>query len=300
MKDLLTIRDLSAREVISLLDLADKVKQQPGKYNSVLKGKSLVLLFQKTSTRTRISFESGMFQLGGNAIYANWITTNIHLGSLSDEIKCIARYVDLIVARVYEQKTLEIMQEASDIPVINGLSDMYHPCQILSDLMTIREKFGTFKDIKICWIGDGNNVCHSLIIGCIKLDIPITIATPRKYRPQKEILEYVRKENKDSLLELLDDPKEAVVDANVIYTDTFVSMGQESQTEQRLQDFKNYQVNNDLLNYAKHNPYIMHCLPAHRGVEITNEVLDSESSIIFEQAENRLHLQKALMIQLIG
>jgi len=299
MKNLLTIKDLSEKEILSLIDLADDIKHNPDNYTSALKGKSIILLFQKTSTRTRLSFESGMYQLGGNAIYIDWRSTNIHLGSLKDEIKCMASYTDLIMARVYEQKTLEVIQEASRVPVINGLSNMYHPCQILADLMTIRELFRNYNDLKITWVGDGNNVCNSLIIGCIKLNISISVATPKQYQPHSDVLDWVKKEKNSYNLALFEDPKEAVVNADFIYTDTFVSMGQEAETEQRLKIFKDYQVNKELLNYTKKDPYIMHCLPAHRGIEIIDEILDSKNSIVFQQAENRLHLQKALMITLL-
>lgn len=299
MKKLLTIKDLSEREILSLINLADAVKHNPENYASALNRKSIILLFQKTSTRTRISFENGMYQLGGNAIYVDWRSTNIHLGSLKDEIRCMASYTDLIMARVYEQKTLEVIQEASRVPVINGLSDMYHPCQILADLMTVREVFRSFDDLTITWVGDGNNVCNSLIIGCVKLNIHISVATPKQYKPHPDVLDWVRKEKKSQYLKIFEDPKEAVANANIIYTDTFVSMGQEAETDERLKIFKDYQVNQELLNYAKKEPYIMHCLPAHRGIEITGEILDSKNSIVFQQAENRLHLQKALMIKLL-
>jgi len=299
MKKLLTIKDLSEREILSLINLADAVKHNPENYASALNRKSIILLFQKTSTRTRISFENGMYQLGGNAIYVDWRSTNIHLGSLKDEIRCMASYTDLIMARVYEQKTLEVIQEASRVPVINGLSDMYHPCQILADLMTVREVFQSFDDLTITWVGDGNNVCNSLIIGCVKLNIPILVATPKQYKPHPDVLDWVRKEKKSQYLKIFEDPKEAVANANIIYTDTFVSMGQEAETDERLKIFKDYQVNRELLNYAKKEPYIMHCLPAHRGIEITDEILESKNSIVFQQAENRLHLQKALMIKLL-
>jgi len=299
MKKLLTIKDLSEREILSLINLADAVKHNPENYASALNRKSIILLFQKTSTRTRISFENGMYQLGGNAIYVDWRSTNIHLGSLKDEIRCMASYTDLIMARVYEQKTLEVIQEASRVPVINGLSDMYHPCQILADLMTVREVFQSFDDLTITWVGDGNNVCNSLIIGCVKLNIHISVATPKQYKPHPDVLDWVRKEKKSQYLKIFEDPKEAVANANIIYTDTFVSMGQEAETDERLKIFKDYQVNRELLNYAKKEPYIMHCLPAHRGIEITDEILESKNSIVFQQAENRLHLQKALMIKLL-
>jgi len=299
MKNLLTIKDLSEREILSLINLADAVKHNPDNYASALNRKSIILLFQKTSTRTRISFENGMYQLGGNAIYVDWRSTNIHLGSLKDEIRCMASYTDLIMARVYEQKTLEVIQEASSVPVINGLSDMYHPCQILADLMTVREVFRSFDDLTITWVGDGNNVCNSLIIGCVKLNIHISVATPKQYKPHPDVLDWVRKEKKSQYLKIFEDPKEAVANANIIYTDTFVSMGQEAETDERLKIFKDYQVNRELLNYAKKEPYIMHCLPAHRGIEITDEIFDSKNSIVFQQSENRLHLQKALLIKLL-
>ncbi|TFG23765.1 MAG: ornithine carbamoyltransferase [Promethearchaeota archaeon] len=300
MIDLLTIKDLTDEEILDLLDLADDVKKSPNKYCSKLNGKSIALLFQKTSTRTRISFESGMYQLGGNALYIDWRTTNLHLGSLKDEIKSISCYVDLIMARVNEHKTLEVMRDASNVPVVNGLSDMCHPCQILSDLMTIREKFGSFENIKVSWVGDGNNVCSSLIIGCVKLNIPILVATPEKYRPHQELIDWVEKEKKSKLVHIYNDPKEAIKEANVVYTDTFVSMGQEEETEKRLKIFlPKFQINKELLNYAIKNPLIMHCLPAHRGIEITDDVLDSNNSIVFQQAENRIHLQKALLLKLL-
>lgn len=299
MIDLLTIKDLTDKEILELLDLAEDVKKNPNKFSSALNGKSIALLFQKTSTRTRISFENGMYQLGGNAIYIDWRTTNLHLGALKDEIKSISCYVDLIMSRVNEHETLEVMRDASNVPIINGLSDMYHPCQILSDLMTLREKFGNFKNIKVSWVGDGNNVCNSLIIGCVKLNIPILVATPERYRPHQDIIDWVEKEKKSQFFKIYTNPKEAIKEADVVYTDTFVSIGQEEETEKRLKIFlPKFQVNGELLSYATKSPLIMHCLPAHRGFEITNEILDSENSIVFHQAENRIHLQKALMLKL--
>jgi len=241
-----------------------------------------------------------MYQLGGNAIYLDWLTTNLHLGDLSDEIKCMTSYVDLLMARVYKQDTLEIMKNASSVPVINGLSDLYHPCQILSDLLTIKEKMGRFEGVHLAYIGDGNNVCNSLIIGCTMAGIHVSVATPKEYKPSNEALEWVRAQNKMNLLTLYEDPVDAVKNADFVYTDTFISMGQEQETEIRLKVFKDYQINKALLSLTKKDPYILHCLPAHRGIEITSEVLDSEKSIVFEQAENRLHLQKALMLHLLG
>ncbi len=299
MRDLLSIKNLNTDEIYNLLNLALNIKKNPEDYSSKLRRKIIGLLFQKTSTRTRISFQSGIYQLGGTSLYLDWTTTNLHLGALPDEIKCISFYVDLIVARVYEHKILEVMRKAANIPVINGLSDKYHPCQILSDLMTIREIFGTFDGVSLSYVGDGNNICNSLILGCMKVELPICVATPSGYEPHKDVLNWVKKNNKEHLLTLKNDPKEVVKEADIVYTDTFVSMGQENETKKRLKVFKPYQINNKLLSYAKKMPYIMHCLPAHRGIEITDQVLDSERSIVFQQAENRLHLQKALLINLL-
>lgn len=299
MKHLVSLKDVSAIEMKELFDLADEIKKDPENYSSRLKGKCIILLFEKTSTRTRISFENGMYQLGGNVIYLDKITTNLHLGSLKDEIKVMSSYIDLIMARVYEQKTINTMARASSVPIINGLSDLYHPCQILSDFMTLREVFGSLDNIKLAWVGDGNNVCNSLIIGCIKLSIPIHVATPKEYEPLPIIKDWIEKNDTKNRVTLLNDPKEAVRKANVIYTDTFISMGQEAESENRLRVFKPYQVNAELISNSINSPYIMHCMPAHRGVEITDEIIDSEKSIIFQQAENRMHLQKALMVSLL-
>ncbi len=299
MRDLLSIKDLSKEEIISLLDLADDVKKSPAKYANSLTGKSIALLFEKTSTRTRISFEVGMYQLGGQAIYLDWRSTNLQLGALPDEIRCISDYVDLIMARVFEHEQLAIMRDASQVPIINGLSDIYHPCQILSDLMTIREKSGSLDDIRVAFIGDGNNVCNSLVIGCVKLGIPIFVATPKNFQPHEEVIKWIEAQKLCQFLKISDNPSEVVEDANILYTDTWISMGQEAETEERLKIFKPYQINSELLKSAKRNPFIMHCLPAHRGFEITDEVLDSKNSIVFLQAENRLHLQKALMLKIL-
>lgn len=300
MKDLLTIKDLSTKKIFGLLDLAKKIKKAPEKFSSHLKGKTLALLFRKTSTRTRISFESGMYQLGGSPIYLDWTTTNLHLGSIADEIKCISLYVDLIVARVYKHENLEEMVEFSRVPIINGLSDKFHPCQILSDLMTIQELFpDTFRDIKVSFIGDGNNVCNSLIIGCIKLGISILVATPENYEPEQGVVEWAKAQKNCQCFKLSHDPREVVKNADIVYTDTFVSMGQENEKEKRLTTFKPYQINDSLLKHAHKSPFIMHCLPAHRGVEITDKVIESKNSVVFQQAENKIHLQKAILLDFL-
>lgn len=300
MNHLLSILDLEDEEsIVNLLNLADNIKKHPHEFKNTLNEKCIVLLFRKTSTRTRISFQNGMYQLGGNVIYLDWRTTNIHLADIKDEIKCIAGYVDMIMARVYRHKTLIEMTKVSNVPIINGLSDLYHPCQVLADLMTIREKCGSFENIKIAWSGDGNNVCNSLIIGSLMLDIPISVATPKDYLPHQKVIEWAKIQNKIGLLTLTEDPKKAVRDSDILYTDTFVSMGQEEEKKKRLAVFKPYQVNRELIDCSGKVPYIMHCLPAHRGVEITDEVLDSKNSIVFQQAENRMHIQKAIMLKLM-
>ena len=205
----------------------------------------------------------------------------------------------LIIARTYGHDLIKSIEKASNVPVINALSDTYHPCQGLSDLMTIRQRFKDLSKINVAWVGDGNNVCNSLIIGCLTLNIPIFAATPKNFRPPEIIYEWIKQEKKENLIRFTEDPKEAVKDADIIYTDTFISMGQEQETENRLKIFKPFQVNKELINSTKKCPLIMHCLPAHRGIEITDDVFDSKNCIVFEQAENRLHLQKALMIQLL-
>lgn len=293
----LTDKEFSPKELADLLAFSATVKKSPEKYASALQGKTLIMLFQKTSTRTRLSFEAGMTQLGGHAIYLDWGKTNFTLGSLQDETRCLARYGDLLMARVYKQSDLETMARASSIPVINGLSDTFHPCQALADLLTIQEKKGKLQGLKLAFIGDGNNVCNSLLLACSRAGMEVAVGGPRRYWPQEGVLKDTRKHGTITLTE---DPKEAVKGADVVYTDTWVSMGQEAETELRLSVFKHYQLNDALLKEAKPKAIVMHCLPAHRGREITDDVLDSPQSVVFDQAENRLHVQKALMLFLLG
>lgn len=285
-KDLLTLNDLNKKELLDIIDNAIKLKKNKEKYYDILKNKNLAMLFQKPSTRTRVSFEAAMTQLGGHAIFLDWRTTQLAKASLEDEIKCISRYVDIIMARVFGHDIIETIAKASSVPVINGLSDSHHPCQIIADLMTIKEKFGKFEGLKLAYIGDGNNVCNSLILGCLKIGMEIIVSTPRNYEPAiiKKILTH--------------NPYEAVKGADIVYTDTWVSMGQEKETKKRLKIFKPYQLNKNLLKNSKAK--IMHCLPAYRGYEITDEILDSKQSIVFEQAENRLHAQKAVILKLLS
>lgn len=282
--DLLTLKDWKKEDIIYIIDKAIHIKKNPKKYSDLLKGKTLAMLFEKKSTRTRISFEVGMAQLGGHALFIDWETTQLGKANLKDEIKCIDRYVDIIMARVYKHEDIELMAKTAGKPVINALSDKYHPCQILADLMTLKEKFGKLNGLKLAYIGDGNNVCNSLIVGCKKAGIKINVAAPKGYEPLE----------KPDLL--TDDVKEAAKDVDVIYTDTWISMGQEEEKKKRLKVFPPYQVNKKVLGKA----LFMHCLPAYRSYEVTDEVIDSKQSIVFDQAENRLHAQKAVILKLMG
>lgn len=295
VRHLLSLSDLSAEEIEEIITLAQTMKAGPEKFRDTLSRKTLIMLFQKTSTRTRLSFEAGMTRLGGHAIFLDWGKSNYTLGSLQDETKCLARYGDIIMARVYKHTDLETMAAVSRVPLINALSDRFHPCQALADLQTIKERKGALKGLKLAYIGDGNNVCHSLLLGCTKVGMEVVVAGPKKYWPDPQVVEEARKHGKVTLLE---DPKQAVKGADVVYTDTWVSMGQEEETKERLKAFKPYQVNKALLGDSK--ALIMHCLPAHRGYEISDDALDSENSVVFDQAENRMHNQNALMLFLLG
>lgn len=294
VRHLLSLSDLSAEEIEEIITLAQTMKAGPEKFRDILSRKTLIMLFQKTSTRTRLSFEAGMTRLGGHAIFLDWGKSNYTLGSLQDETKCLARYGDIIMARVYKHTDLEAMAAASRVPLINALSDRFHPCQALADLQTIKEQKGMLKGLKLAYIGDGNNVCHSLLLGCTKVGMEVVVAGPKKYWPDPHVVEEARKHGKVTLFE---DPAQAVKGADVVYTDTWVSMGQEEETKERLKAFKPYQVNKALLGDSK--ALIMHCLPAHRGYEISDDALDSENSVVFDQAENRMHSQNALMLFLL-
>ena len=296
-KDLISIRDLGRDELKEIFDLAKKVKADRQAYRDKLAGKSLALVFQKPSNRTRVSFEAGMTQLGGHAIYLD--ESNIKFGyreAVKDIASTLSRYVDCIVARTFSHSELEELAKFSDVPVINGLSDLLHPCQALGDIFTIIEKCPDFKKVRFTYIGDGNNVLHSLILAVAEMGMNLTIATPRKYEPKKEILDYGRSK---SNIEILDDPVRAIEGADVVYTDVWTSMGQEREKKRRLRKFKKFQLNPKLLSHAKKSCLVMHCLPAHRGEEITDSVIDSPNSVVFDQAENRLHVQKAILLLLI-
>ena len=301
-KDLISIKDLTKKEIETLFQTASLLKKKPLSGMGKLKGKSIALVFQKPSNRTRVSFDVGMFELGGNAIYLG--PDEVKLGvreSVKDVARVLGRYVSGIVARTFKHEDVVNMAKFSWSPVINGLSDSLHPCQGLSDLFTIEESLGKRKT-KIAFIGDGNNVLNSLMLGCGILGKDLYFSTPRGCEPDISILAEARQyaNDNDSVIQSIDDPKECVKDADVIYTDVWVSMGKESEKEKRINMFTGFQVNKELVSYAKKDTLIMHCLPAHRGEEITDEVMDSKNSIVYVQAENRLHVQKAILLKLLG
>ncbi|RLG24034.1 ornithine carbamoyltransferase [Methanosarcinales archaeon] len=298
MKHLLSINDLTHEEIISLLDRADDLKEKRKRGKIItreLEHKTLVMLFEKSSTRTRISFEVAMRELGGGSIYLNPADTQLGRGeSIADTAKVVSRYAHAVAARVNHHSTLVELAEHSTIPVINALSDIEHPCQLLADLMTIREYKGHLKGLTLSWIGDGNNVCNSAILACSLEGIHINIATPRGYEPDQNIV--IQARELGGSITLTDNPEDAAAGADVLYTDVWVSMGNEAETMKRLNDFKEYQINSKLLQHAKNNVTVLHCLPAHRGEEITGDVADGQHSAILDQAENRLHTQKALLL----
>lgn len=302
-KDLITISSLSREEIEGLFKLAEKVKSNPEAYHTRLRGKSLGLIFQKPSNRTRVSFEVGMNQLGGYTIYLG--PDDIKLGTREapkDIALTLSRYLDVIVARTFSHKAIVDLAKSATIPVINGLSDMFHPCQALADIFTIREKFKKLKGVKLAFIGDGNNVLHSLLYCCAKTGLNLSAATPKGYKPDKDILAEAVQIAKSSgaQISVSNDKNEAVRKADVIYTDVWVSMGQEQEREKRLRDFEGFRVDFALLKKAKPGCLVMHCLPAHRGDEITDDVIDGPTSIVFDQAENRLHIQKAVLLELLS
>ena len=291
---------LTREEIEEILKTSEflKFQLQRGEEHPLLKGKTLAMIFEKPSTRTRVSFEVGMWQLGGYALYLN--ATDLQLGrgeTIADTAQTLSRYVNGIMARVFAHQTILDLVKYSKVPVINGLSDFTHPCQGLADLFTIYEKKGRLSGLKLAYVGDGNNVAHSLLYGCSKVGMNITLACPKGYEPNPEVVLKAKEEGKISgcIVKVTKDPKEATRGADIIYTDVWASMGKEKEHEKRVKIFKPYQVNTKLVKEAKEDYLFMHCLPAHRGEEVTDEVADSKNSIIFDQAENRLHTQKALM-----
>ena len=300
MKNLLKLLDLSTEEIIGILDLADQLKYER-KHNiphELLKGQTLGMIFQKSSTRTRVSFETGMYQLGGHALFLSSRDLQIGRGEpVQDTARVLSRYLDGIMIRTFEQKEVEDLAKFGSIPVINGLTDFCHPCQVLADLMTIREKFGSFSGLKMCFIGDGNNMANSLIVGGLKVGMNVAVATPDGYKPDGAVLEFTKGYGDKFALET--DPFMAASGADILITDTWTSMGEEAEKEERKKIFKDYQTNKQLLAAANAGAMVQHCLPAYRGQEITEEVFEEHAYEIFNEAENRLHAQKAVMVKLM-
>lgn len=301
MKHLLKMLDLSKEEILDILNLADQLKYENknGIEHHILKGKTLGMIFQKSSTRTRVSFETGMYQLGGQALFLSNRDLQIGRGEpVQDTARVLSRYLDGIMIRTFEQKEVEDLAKYGSIPIINGLTDFCHPCQVLADLMTIREFKGRFEGLKMCYIGDGNNMANSLIVGGLKVGMEVSIACPKDYQPAAEVLEFAK--GYGDTFSMTDVPLEAAKDADVLFTDVWTSMGEEAETEKRKIAFKGYQINDDIMAVAKADAMVQHCLPAHREEEITEKVFEAHANEIFEEAENRLHAQKAVMVKVMG
>lgn len=300
MKHLLKMLDLSTDEIIEILNLADQLKyeQKNGIPHKRLEGKTLGMIFQKSSTRTRVSFETGMYQLGGYPLFLSANDLQIGRGEpVQDTARVLSRYLDGIMIRTFAQKEVEDLAEYGNIPIINGLTDFSHPCQVLADLMTIREHKNKLEGLNFCYIGDGNNMANSLTVGCLKVGMNVTLACPERYYPDAKILEFV-KQYPDNF-KIVNNPVEAAKNADVLYTDVWASMGQESEAEMRKIAFKGYQINDDVMAVTNPECMVLHCLPAHREEEITNKVFEEHANEIFDEAENRLHAQKAVMVMVM-
>jgi ornithine carbamoyltransferase len=301
MKHLLKLLDLSKEEIIGILNLADQLKYENknGIEHKLLKGKTLGMIFQKSSTRTRVSFETGMYQLGGQALFLSNRDLQIGRGEpVQDTARVLSRYIDGIMIRTFEQKEVEDLAQYGSIPVINGLTDFCHPCQVLADLMTIREHKGRLEGLKLTYIGDGNNMANSLIVGGLKVGMTVAIACPDDYQPDPSVLEFA-KEYGDKFI-MTSDIQAAAKDADVLYTDVWTSMGEEAESEKRKKAFAGYQINDAVMAAAKSDAMVQHCLPAHREEEITAKVFEAHADEIFDEAENRLHAQKAVMVKVMG
>ncbi len=303
-RSFLKLNDFTKEELLQILDTADYLKLQNklGKNEKILEGKTLGMIFEKSSTRTRVSFEVGMYQLGGTALFLSSRDIQIGRGeTIADTAKVLSRYVDGIMIRTFSQNTVEELAKEGTIPVINGLTDKYHPCQIMADFQTIREKFGKLEGLKLAYVGDSANVANSLLVGGAILGMDISVASPKGYQPKQDIMDIAEQEAVKSGVNLLvtDNVEAAAVNANILYTDVWVSMGKEEEKKKRLAALKDYQINSDVMKLAKKDAIVMHCLPAHRGEEITAEVIDGSQSVVFDEAENRLHAQKAIMALMI-
>ena len=301
MKHFLKLGDVSAQEMQDIFELADQLKYEKkhGIAHPRLAGKTLGMIFQKSSTRTRVSFEAGMYQLGGSALHLSSRDLQIGRGEpVQDTARVLSRYLDGIMIRTFEQKEVEDLAEYGSIPIINGLTDFCHPCQILADLMTIREFKSSFDGLKMCFIGDGNNMANSLIVGCLKVGMSVAIACPDDYQPDKEVLDFAAQYG--DKFQMTNKPLEAAKDADVVITDVWASMGQEGEAEKRKKAFHGYQINDEVMAQAHEDAMVLHCLPAHREEEITTKVFEAHANEIFEEAENRLHAQKAVMVKLMA
>ena len=297
MKHLLKLSDLSEKEIIEILNLADQLKfeKKNGIEHHLLKGKTLGMIFEKSSTRTRVSFEVGMYDLGGSALFLSSKDLQIGRGEpVEDTARVLSRYLDGIMIRTFEQAEVENLAACGSIPIINGLTDYCHPCQVLADLMTIREHKGILKGLKLCYVGDGNNMANSLIVGGIKAGMTVSVACPEGYRPDADIMKWAAESGKFTCT---DNVLEAADGADVLYTDVWASMGQEGEAEERKKIFKGYQINSSVMAVANQGAMVLHCLPAHREEEITAEVFEAHADEIFDEAENRLHAQKAVLVK---
>ena len=299
-KDLLTLIDWTSEEIFEVLSLAEKLKKErkEGRDHYLLKGKTLGMIFQKASTRTRISFEVAMWQLGGYALFLNPQDLQMGRGEpIKDTARVLSRYLEGIMIRTFSHQEVEELAFYSDVPVINGLTDSFHPCQALADIQTIREYKGDLKGLKVVYLGDGNNVAHSLMLACAKTGAHVVVASPPGYEPQREVVEKALQDRLDPLsqVDVTNDPRQALEGADAVYTDVWASMGQEGEQEERLKVFQPYQLTMEMLKEAKREAVVLHCLPAHRGEEITDEVMESPRSVVWDQAENRLHAQKAVL-----
>ena len=299
MNHLLKLSDLTKEEITAILDLADelKAKHKQGNDEPILKGKTLGMIFQKSSTRTRVSFETGMYQLGGNALFLSSRDLQIGRGEpVQDTARVLSRYLDGIMIRTFAQQEVEDLAKYGSIPIINGLTDYAHPCQVLADLETIREKKGKLEGLKLCFVGDGNNMANSLIAGCIKMGMKVAIACPDEYQPDAELMKWAKENGQ---FECSSDIDAMVKDSDVVYTDVWASMGQEEEAKERQKVFADYQVNAARMALTNEGCMVLHCLSAHRGEEITEDVLEAHADEIFEEAENRLHAQKAVLVKLM-
>ncbi|HLB58559.1 MAG TPA: ornithine carbamoyltransferase [Bdellovibrionota bacterium] len=301
-KDFIALTDFTSKELEGMILLAEKMKKNPDKYRKSLQGKTLGMIFNKHSTRTRVSFEVGIFQLGGIGLYFGPGQLQLDRGeSVSDTAKTLSRYLDGIMIRTFSHKDVEELAKHATVPVINGLTDFNHPCQIMADILTIKEKFKKLKGLKLVYLGDGNNVATSLLFGCVKMGIDITIISPKDYSLSPKIVKTIETEAKEKGVKILltDNVKEGVLGANIVYTDTWASMGQEEEKLRRQEIFRPFAVNEKVMSSADKNAIFMHCLPAYRGSEVSQSVIDGPQSVVFDEAENRLHAQKAIMYTLM-